>query len=88
MIHQTLLLKDLGDATLENFDKLRNSNGKTTVGALRLKLQKVMQKYAGVFRTQELLEEGCTQVSELYCELDDLKVRHFVFIVISGKSDH
>ncbi|KAG5865582.1 hypothetical protein JTB14_000975 [Gonioctena quinquepunctata] len=33
-----------------------------------------MQKHAGVFRNQEILEEGCKQVSELYQELGDIKV--------------
>ncbi|KAJ8922771.1 hypothetical protein NQ315_007806, partial [Exocentrus adspersus] len=64
----------IGDNALENFEKFRNANGKQSVGVLRLKLQKTMQKFGGVFRTQDLLEEGCTQVSELYTELDDLKI--------------
>ncbi|XP_072383129.1 succinate dehydrogenase [ubiquinone] flavoprotein subunit, mitochondrial-like [Diabrotica undecimpunctata] len=67
--------ESLGQSSLENFDRTRKADGKQTVGELRLKLQRTMQKHAGVFRTQELLEEGCKRVSELYCELDSIKVK-------------
>ncbi|CAG9819743.1 unnamed protein product [Phaedon cochleariae] len=66
--------ESLGGGTLENFDKLRNSKGKRTVGELRLQLQKTMQKHGGVFRTQKILEEGCKKVSELYREMENVKV--------------
>nr|CAI5841493.1 unnamed protein product [Callosobruchus analis] len=64
----------LGLTSLENFDKLRYQEGKQTVGQLRLKLQKTMQKHAAVFRIQDLLEEGCRLVSEIYCEINDVKI--------------
>ncbi|XP_056639355.1 succinate dehydrogenase [ubiquinone] flavoprotein subunit, mitochondrial-like [Diorhabda sublineata] len=66
--------ESLGQSSLENFDRMRKADGKQSVGTLRLKLQKAMQKHAAVFRTQELLEQGCKVVSELYCELSDIKI--------------
>uniref|UniRef100_A0A6P7G623 succinate dehydrogenase n=1 Tax=Diabrotica virgifera virgifera TaxID=50390 RepID=A0A6P7G623_DIAVI len=72
---QALTQVSLGQSSLENFDKTRKADGRHTVGELRLKLQRTMQKHAGVFRTQEILEEGCKRVSELYCELENIKVK-------------
>lgn len=45
---------------------------------LRLDLQKTMQRYAGVFRTGELLKEGHKKVLELYRKVPDIKVRWFL----------
>ena len=63
-----------GDASIKNLDKLLHSNGSTTTAALRLHLQKVMQKDAAVFRTGETLKEGCNKVYDANKQLDDLKV--------------
>lgn len=63
-----------GDESVQNLDKLRNSNGSTTTAALRLHLQKVMQSDAAVFRTGETLKKGCEKVYDAYKQLDDLKV--------------
>ena len=43
---------------IESFLELKNRNGKFKVSEIRLELQKIMQKHAGVFRTEELLSEG------------------------------
>ena len=34
-----------------------------------------MQSYASVFRTGDILKEGCDKMAEIYEEMDDLKVR-------------
>ncbi|XP_044255796.1 succinate dehydrogenase [ubiquinone] flavoprotein subunit, mitochondrial-like [Tribolium madens] len=64
----------MGASAIDNLEKLKRQNGNRTVGDLRLELQKTMQKFAGVFRNQKLLEEGCLQVAELYKEIDNIKV--------------
>ncbi|CAG8514365.1 12386_t:CDS:10, partial [Racocetra fulgida] len=51
------LAPDAGTQSIANLDKLRNANGKLPTADLRLKMQKVMQKDAAVFRTQSTLEE-------------------------------
>ncbi|XP_023023554.2 succinate dehydrogenase [ubiquinone] flavoprotein subunit, mitochondrial [Leptinotarsa decemlineata] len=66
--------ESLGQISLDHLDRLRHADGKYTVGELRLKLQKTMQKHAGVFRNQEILEEGCRLVSDLYLEFNNIKV--------------
>ena len=62
------------DQIMTRFDKLRHSSGGTPTAALRGKMQKAMQDDAAVFRTSESLKQGCKRVSEIWKELDDLKV--------------
>jgi succinate dehydrogenase/fumarate reductase flavoprotein subunit len=64
----------MGVGAIDNFEKLRHLNGSRTVGDVRLDLQRTMQRFAGVFRNQQLLEEGCVKVTELYKELDNIKI--------------
>lgn len=68
------ILQTLGLSTLENFNRLRQANGKVTVGTVRLTLQKTMQKHAAVFRTQDILAAGCTSVAQIYQEFCNIKV--------------
>ena len=42
-----------------------------------------MQSYASVFRTGDILEEGCGKMMELYDEMDDLKVCVFFYMGVS-----
>ena len=37
-----------------------------SVADLRLKMQKTMQTHAAVFRTGDLLQEGCNKIDQLY----------------------
>lgn len=67
--------EELGSETLQHFDQMRNSKGKLTVGQLRLSLQKAMQKYAAVFRTEQTLQEGICEVKKLYKELDNVHIQ-------------
>ncbi|GAB5505518.1 MAG: succinate dehydrogenase flavoprotein subunit [Rhizobiaceae bacterium] len=62
------------DQIMTRFDKLRHASGGTPTAALRGKMQKAMQDDAAVFRTAESLKQGCKRVSEIWKELDDLKV--------------
>jgi succinate dehydrogenase / fumarate reductase flavoprotein subunit len=55
----------LVDHLVKNFDELRFSKGKNKVAAVRLKMQKIMQGHASVFRTGETLKEGIQQLLSL-----------------------
>ncbi|MDF1599441.1 succinate dehydrogenase flavoprotein subunit [Mesorhizobium sp. YIM 152430] len=62
------------DRIMERFDRIRHSNGGTPTAKLRDRMQKAMQDDAAVFRTQESLENGCRNVSEIWKDLADIKV--------------
>ncbi|KAK7485634.1 hypothetical protein BaRGS_00023083 [Batillaria attramentaria] len=66
--------QNAGEASVANLDKLRHANGSTPTADLRLKMQKVMQNHAGVFRDGPTMQEGCKKMQELYNEMSDLKV--------------
>lgn len=55
-----------GEKSIARLDRLRHAKGSCPVPALRLRLQKIMQQYAGVFRREDLLEKGSKEISELY----------------------
>lgn len=59
---------------MANLDWVRNANGSISTAALRLNMQKTMQAHAAVFRTADVLQEGCKKMQELYGTLKDLKV--------------
>jgi succinate dehydrogenase (ubiquinone) flavoprotein subunit len=68
-------LKDnAGENSIANIDKLRHANGSISTADLRLKMQKVMQNHAAVFREGPTLKEGCKKMAEVYGELKNLKV--------------
>ncbi len=70
--------KDLPDNAIEkimaDFDEIRQADGNTSTADLRLELQMAMQKHAAVFRTQEILEEGCEKISAIVEKLPNLKI--------------
>ncbi|CAH1159362.1 unnamed protein product [Phyllotreta striolata] len=67
--------ENLGEESLENFEELRMASGRRTVGVARLELQRTMQKYAGVFRTEKLLSTGCKKVGQLYNRLKEVGIK-------------
>lgn len=68
------LKSDALDKIIKDFDTVRNADGGITTADLRLELQQVMQKHAAVFRTQEILQEGCDAVAEIVEKFPDLKI--------------
>ncbi len=72
---------DDGSKALERFDFYRNASGKTPTAELRLRMQKSMQDHAAVFRTGEVLAEGCGKIDECFQARDDIRVtdRSMVF---------
>lgn len=65
---------NLGEASIANFDKIRNSKGSISTAELREKMQRCMQQYAAVFRTHETLKEGVKQIEEINKLMPEIKV--------------
>jgi succinate dehydrogenase / fumarate reductase flavoprotein subunit len=47
------------------FDRIRNSSGKTRPGALRQEMQEVMMAQVGVFRKEDVMQEAADKMREL-----------------------
>lgn len=74
--------QSVGEESIDNLDKVRYANGEITTAELRLKMQRTMQTHAAVFRTEGTLKEGCSKISELYKLMADLKVKHYLTILV------
>lgn len=59
---------------MANIDKLRFAKGNTLTAEVRLAMQKTMQNHAAVFRTGNVLKEGCEKMTALWSKMDDIKV--------------
>jgi succinate dehydrogenase / fumarate reductase flavoprotein subunit len=72
--HKPMPLSSL-DGALERFDRVRHSKKDgTTTAELRLRMQKVMQNNAAVFRTGEVLEEGVKLIAQVFKAYADIRV--------------
>ncbi|KTF71659.1 hypothetical protein cypCar_00042751 [Cyprinus carpio] len=67
------LKPNAGEASVANLDKIRFANGSTRTSEIRLNMQKTMQNHAAVFRTGDVLKEGCEKMDSVYKSLDDIK---------------
>ena len=63
------------------YEKYTSSGGTVSVSELRMKMQEVMQKHAGVFRNTKSLEEGVNKMNEIYKMFDDVYItdKSYVF---------
>ncbi|HKJ94308.1 MAG TPA: succinate dehydrogenase flavoprotein subunit [Gammaproteobacteria bacterium] len=68
------LPKDSADFALGRLDRLRQADGSEPTAAIRKKMQRTMQNYAAVFRTEETLKEGCDRMDEIYKSFEDVRV--------------
>ncbi len=68
------LAGDAGQAAVDRFDRLRHADGSVTTADLRLRMQKIMQNHAAVFRTGEVLREGIDLLQAACAEFADIKV--------------
>ncbi len=59
---------------LEKYHDIFTRNGTVQSGELRYEMQKIMQKYGGVFRNHELLQEGVERLEEVYNQLQHVGV--------------
>ena len=66
--------ENTGDYAISRLDKLRNASGGQPTADIRLKMQRIMQNNAAVFRTSEVLSEGCQLIDEVAKELSDIQV--------------
>jgi succinate dehydrogenase (ubiquinone) flavoprotein subunit len=69
------LPSNAGEASIANLDKIRNADGSITTAELRLRMQKVMQNHAAVFREGETLKKGCKLMNDIFQEQKDLKLK-------------
>lgn len=71
--HQRLS-HDIIDKIISRFDRIRYSKGSIPTADLRLRMQKIMQEHAAVFRTQETLDEGVKLIDQARTDYTDLIV--------------
>lgn len=71
--HKTLS-QDAVDQVIDRFDGVRHAKGSVPVAELRLKMQKIMQADAAVFRTEESLQAGADAMDKVKAEYNDIKV--------------
>jgi len=62
------------DAALDRLDRLRHASGGTRTSEIRLDMQRIMQNNAAVFRTSEVLTEGCEKIAKVWDSLGDIQV--------------
>lgn len=69
------------EKALARFDKFRNADGAIPTSEIRMTMQRTMQNHAAVFRTGDVLQEGCEKISKVFDSLKDVKVsdRSLVF---------
>ena len=59
---------------LDRLDRLRHADGTIPTAAIRLKMQRIMQSHAAVFRTGETLDEGVELIKEVWESFKDVRV--------------
>ncbi len=62
------------ELALSRLDKLRHADGSTPTSEIRDRMQRTMQNNAAVFRTSQVLEEGCRLIDQAAGALADVKV--------------
>jgi succinate dehydrogenase / fumarate reductase flavoprotein subunit len=62
------------ESLLEDFDALRHADGSQPTAAIRDEMQSVMQSNAAVFRTGEVLEEGCRLIEGVNESFSDVRL--------------
>jgi succinate dehydrogenase / fumarate reductase flavoprotein subunit len=62
------------EALLDSFDALRHADGSQATAPIRDEMQAVMQNNAAVFRTGEVLEEGCRLIARVSEAFRDVRV--------------
>jgi len=62
------------DENMDYYDELLNKKGDISVSEVRLEMQKTMQKHAGVFRNDKLLQEGTEKMDDLYKQFQHVSI--------------
>ncbi|MDQ1080139.1 succinate dehydrogenase flavoprotein subunit [Pseudoroseomonas cervicalis] len=63
-----------GEMALDRLDRVRHAKGDISVSELRLNMQRTMQTHAAVFRTSELLKEGCEKMAKVAASYKDIRI--------------
>ncbi len=66
--------KGCADQALERLDRFRYAKGGTKTADIRMNMQRTMQNNAAVFRTSEVLKEGCEKIDEVWKQMSDISV--------------
>ena len=62
------------DSLIDKYENYFYQEGNVNVGDLRLEMQKVMQKHAGVFRNNESLKEGVKKINLIYKQFQNVSI--------------
>ena len=63
------------ERAIARLDRIRFAKGRIGIGAIRLAMQRTMQRHCAVFRTGPLLDEGATELDEVIAMMrDDLAI--------------
>jgi succinate dehydrogenase / fumarate reductase, flavoprotein subunit len=73
--YERTLASDVADAALARLSRWDRQGPGESASALRNELKRVMEQYCGVFRTQEMLEEGLRKVQEVEARLPDVRLK-------------
>ena len=65
---------DAGQNAIDRLDHFRNAEGSTPTSELRLEMQRTMQENRAVFRSGEVLEEGCQRMRKIVEGMSDISV--------------
>ncbi|XP_050452728.1 succinate dehydrogenase [ubiquinone] flavoprotein subunit, mitochondrial-like isoform X1 [Cataglyphis hispanica] len=70
------LAPHIGEQSICRFDATRYAKGCVPIIELRNEMQRTMQRYCSVFRTCDILQRGCREITRLFtCDLPDLCVQ-------------
>lgn len=59
---------------IEQYYHYKHRSGDVDVAEVRFEMQKIMQKHAGVFRNDDLLQEGVVKMNDIYHQFDDVHI--------------
>jgi succinate dehydrogenase / fumarate reductase flavoprotein subunit len=69
------VVADADDKALARLDHFRNAKGATPTAAIRLDMQRTMQKHCAVFRDTALLREGVEKIDVTFASLQDVGIK-------------
>ncbi len=61
-------------SSLQRLERIRSARGSRPTAQLREEMQQTMQSYAAVFRTGDVLEQGCWRMADLFQAFEDISV--------------
>tara|TARA_Y100000591_G_scaffold333389_1_gene376993 strand:+ start:21301 stop:23136 length:1836 start_codon:yes stop_codon:yes gene_type:complete len=59
---------------IDKYNGYFHQKGDINVGDIRLEMQKIMQKHAGVFRNDKLLNQGVEKLNKIYKEFENVSI--------------